>query len=51
MILFYHVFSSFFNCWLVLYDYCNYYTYFTPVAELVIPVGIQVKEAKTEMEL
>ena len=47
-VLFYHVFII--NYWLILFNSCSYCTNVNPIAELVTPIGIPIKEAKAEMQ-
>ena len=45
------VFFIFLNYWLILFNSCGYCTTYTPITELVIPIGIPSKGEKTETEI
>ena len=50
-VLFYHVSTSYFGCWLILFNSCSFEQIFNPFAEFTISIEIPSKAAKAKMEI
>ena len=47
-----YFFFLFLNYWLIIFDSCSYcISLINPIAELVVPTGVPIKEVKAEIEI